>query len=215
MEKAIACGDNAGDRNLALLRGAPLAVVLAALAGTAAASGEVRQLPPETLVAEARIDQQPARLQVQASSLPRLEATDNGFQAPRVDVSLFPPGNSSGLGAVLGMSTPRPGVHSYGLNAPATSIDLGLRWSQRLSNQQQIDVTAWRRMTRDDDAYSLIQRQQQPVYGARVELNLADASNQAGLKADLKFIGLQLEGGARISIKRKYGGPMVYYRTSF
>ena len=32
---------------------------------------------------------------------------------------------------------------------------------------------------------------------------------------DLRFIGLQLEGGARISIKRKYGGPMVYYRTSF
>jgi hypothetical protein len=46
-------------------------------------------------------------------------------------------------------------------------------------------------------------------------LNLAKSSTKAGLAADLGFIGLQLEGGARISIKRKHGGPMVYYRTSF
>lgn len=216
MEKATAFGKDAGDRwTVSLLRGAPLALALAALAGPAVGAGEGLQVAGEILVAEARIEQQPARLQVQASSLPRLEASDNGFQAPRVDVSLFPPGGSRGLGAVLGMSTPRTGMQSYGLNAPATSIDLGVRWSQRLSNQQQIDVTAWRRMSMDQDAYSLIQRQQQPVYGARVELNLAKSSKKAGLAADLGFIGLQLEGGARISIKRKHGGPMVYYRTSF
>ena len=69
----------------------------------------------------------------------------------------------------------------------------------------------------DDDAYTLIQRQQQPVYAARVELNLAESSSKSGLMADLKsrFIGLQLESGGRISIKRKNGGAMVYYRTAF
>ena len=216
MEKAATSGRDAGDRwNLSSLRRAPLVLALVALAGPAVAAPDGRQAPAETLVAEARMEQQPARLQVQASSLPRLEASDNGFQAPRVDVSLFPSGGTSGLGAVLGMSTPRTGVQSYGLNAPSSTIDLGIRWSQRLSNQQQIDVTAWRRMNTDQDAYSLIQRQQQPMYGARVEMNLAQSSTKAGLKADLRFIGLQLEGGARISIKRKYGGPMVYYRTSF
>jgi hypothetical protein len=218
MEKAATFGRDAADRwNLSLLPGAPVALVLAALAGSAAAAGEGLQVPGDVLLAEARVDQQPPRLQVQASSLPRLEASDNGFQAPRVDVSLFPSGGSSGLGAVLGMSTPRTGVQSYGLNAPATTVDLGVRWIQRLNSQQQIDVTAWRRMMMEQDAYSLIQRQQQPVYAARVELNLAESSSKSGLMADLKnrFIGLQLESGGRISIKRKNGGAMVYYRTAF
>jgi hypothetical protein len=217
MEKAAASGRDAGDRwNLSLLRAAPLALALGVLAGPALAAGEGPQVPGDILMAEARTDQQPARLQVQASSLPRLEANDTGFQASRVDVSLFAPGGS-GLGAVLGMSTPRAGVQSYGLNPPQTSVDLGVRWSQRLSGAHQIDVTAWRRMRMDDDAYSLIQRQQQPVYAARVELNLAESSSKSGLMADLKnrFIGLQLESGGRISIKRKNGGAMVYYRTAF
>ncbi|MCC2676054.1 MAG: hypothetical protein K0R58_3001 [Ramlibacter sp.] len=212
MEKAATAGRKAGHRwEISLLSAAGLA--LAALTSPATAA-EANALGGDVLLAEARIEQQP-RLQVQASSLPRLEANDNGFGAPRVDVSLFPSGGSSGIGAVLGMSTPRTGVQSYGLNAPQTSVDLGVRWSQRLNGQHQIDVTAWRRMSMDQDAYTLIQRQQQPVYGARVELNLAKSSTKAGLAADLGFIGLQLEGGARISIKRKHGGPMVYYRTSF
>lgn len=214
MEQAATSGRNAGHCwKVSLLPGAALA--LAGLAAPAFATVDTMQLPADVVVAQARMDQQPARVQVQTSSLPRLDSSDTGFQAPRVDVTVFPSGGPSGIGAVLGMSTPRTGAHSYGLNAPQTSVDLGVRWSQRLSGAHQIDVTAWRRMSRDDDAYSLIQRQQQPVYGARVELNLANASSKAGLKADLRFIGLQLEGGARISIKRKYGGPMIYYRTSF
>lgn len=196
-----------------------LTVALLALAGlpvpAIAASDATLQATGDVLVAEARTDHQPPRLQVQASTLPRMEANDNGFQAPRVDVSLFPSGGPSGIGPVVGISTPRPGVAAYGLNPQSSSVDLGVRWTQRLSNHQQIDVTAWRRMITDQDAYSLIQRQQQPMYGARVELNLAASSSKTRLAADLGFIGLQLEGGARISIKRKYGGPMVYYRTSF
>lgn len=215
MEKASTSGRNAGHRwNVSLLPAALLA--LAGLAGPAFATGETLQLPAEMLLAEARMDQQP-RLKVQASSLPRLEANDTGFRAPRVDVSLFPPGGPNGLGAVVGMSTPRVGVQSYGLNPPQASVDLGVRWIQRLNSQHQIDVTAWRRMMMEQDAYSLIQRQQQPVYAARVELNLAESSSKSGLMADLKsrFIGLQLESGGRISIKRKNGGAMVYYRTAF
>jgi hypothetical protein len=213
MEKAATTGRNAGHRwEVSLLQGALLA--LAGVAGPASAAVDTPQLPAEVLVAEARMDQQP-RLQVQASSLPRLESSDTGFQAPRVDVSLFPPGGPSGIGAVLGMSTPRAGVQAYGLNPPSTSVDLGVRWSQRLNAQQHIDVTAWRRMNSDQDAYSLIQRQQQTVYGARVELNLAASSTKTRFATDLGFIGLQLESGARISIKRKNGAPMVYYRTSF
>lgn len=217
MEKAATSGRNAGHCwKVSLLPGAALA--LAGLAAPAlAAVDTTTQLPADVMVAEARMDQQPARVQMQTSSLPRLESNDTGFQAPRVDVTVFPPGGPSGIGAVLGMSTPRTGVQSYGLNAPQTSVDLGVRWSQRLSGAHQIDVTAWRRLSVDDDAYTLIQRQQQPVYAARVELNLAESSSKSGLMADLKsrFIGLQLESGGRISVKRRNGGAMVYYRTAF
>ena len=71
-------------------------------------------------------------------------------------------------------------------------------------------------MIDDQDAYSLIQRQQQPVYAARVEMNLAESSSKSGLKADLAASSAcSWKAAARISIKRKNGGPMVYYRTTF
>jgi hypothetical protein len=38
---------------------------------------------------------------------------------------------------------------------------------------------------------------------------------KAGFSLDHGFIGLQLESGARISVKRKDGHPMIYYRTTF
>ena len=168
----------------------------------------------DVVVAQAKV--QPAmRLEVQTSTLPRMDAQDAGFQAPRVDVSLFPSHPSRyGLGAVVGMSgfTARQGQQPIGLQAQRPSFDLGLRWSQRVQGQQ-VDITAWRRMNNDDDAYSLVQSRQ-PVYGARFELNLAAAA-KSPFALDRGFIGLQLESGARIALKRKDGRPMIYYRTSF
>lgn len=165
----------------------------------------------DLVLAEARAES-PVRLEVNTSTLPRLDSQDSGFQAPRVDVSLLPAGRS-GLGVAVGMSSlsPRTGYQPLGFNTRG-SMDLGLRWRQMVHSKQ-IDVTAWRRMTSDDDAYSLIQ-QRQPVYGARVEMQLSPARTK-GFSAERGFIGMQLESGAKISIKRKNGGPMVYYRTSF
>lgn len=167
--------------------------------------------PAESMVADARTEA-PVRVQVQTSALPRLEAQDAGFQAPRVDVSLFP-ARGAGVGAVVGMSgfsgrQPMP----LGLAPAKPSVDLGVRWTHKLQSMNQIDVTAWRRMNMPDDAYTLIQARE-PVYGARVEMNLKQS--KGGFALDRGFIGLQLESGARISIKRKNGGPMVYYRTAF
>jgi hypothetical protein len=154
------------------------------------------------------------RVEVQSSTLPRFEAQDSGFQAPRVDVSVFPGARSSALGAVFGMSgfAPRQPTPALGLQTLRPSVDVGLRFSQRVQSQQ-IDITAWRRMNFDDDAYTLVQMQG-PVYGARVEMDLSSGRNSA-FSFERGFIGLQLEGGARISIKRKDGRPMIYYRTSF
>jgi len=170
------------------------------------------QSPTELLVAQAQGE--PAlRVQVQTSTLPRLEASDSGFKTSRVDVSLFPsaPGN---LGALFGMSgfSARQTPQALGLQQQRPSVDFGFRWSQRLQSQQ-VDITAWRRMNIEDDAYSLVQSHQ-PVYGARVEMNL-DAGRKSLFAAERGFIGMQLEGGGKISIKRSNGTPMLYYRNQF
>ena len=210
MEKAAGAGKQAGVRWEAALG------CLAALAGgvlcPAAHAHDAAQDGPEVRVAQARVEP-PLRVQLQTSALPRFDAQDGGFQAARVDLSVTPlNANGSGLGAVLGLASPSAAPQPLGLQARA-AVDLGVRWTQRLQSQRQIDVTAWRRLTGPDDAYSLIQMRQ-PVYGARVEMNLAPAS-KSGFALDRGFIGMQLEGGARITVKRKDGRPMVYYRTSF
>jgi len=36
-----------------------------------------------------------------------------------------------------------------------------------------------------------------------------------GFVANRGFVGFQLESGARVTIRRKSGGPMLYYRNAF
>jgi hypothetical protein len=206
MEKAAATGVFAG-RHWEIPLGRCAAAMLAVLALPAAWAQDSAS---SGVLNEAR-KESPMRLEVRTSTLPRIEALD-GFQAPRVDLALLP-GNSTGIGPVLGMSTPRGDGQAFGLNPPRSSVDLGVRLSHRLESQRQIDVTAWRRMNTDDDAFTQVQMRQ-PVYGARVEMNLS-AAKRSGFAAERGFIGLQLESGARITLKRKDGRPMVYYRTAF
>lgn len=218
MEKAAGAGNRAGRRWE--LPSAHWAVVALALGIAAPAA---RAEPPLPITAAGVLAAQSARsghepplkLQVEASSLPRLEAQDRGFQAPRVDISVFPNHQQTGLGAVFGMSgfSAEPGAATVGLPQQRPSFDVGLRWTQRLQSQRHVDITAWRRMNNDDDAYSLIQ-QQQPTYGARVELNLTPAT-RTGFAIDHGSIGVQFSGGGRLAVKRSNGHPMIYYRTSF
>jgi len=170
--------------------------------------------PPITegrITSDARTDPPQLRVEVRTTTLPRLEAQEAGSQAQRVDVALMP-ANSRGMGAVVGLSGYSGGPSPLGLQAQRTSLDFGLRWSHTLRSQEQLDITAFRRMNTPDDAYTLVQMRD-PIYGARVELNLAGAKNRLGF--DRGLFGLQLESGARISIRRKDGGPMVYYRSNF
>lgn len=213
MEKAAAAGVGAGDRWGSVL--GCCAALLATAWCPAVQAEEPGKPPAEVLVAQAKMEPK-LRLQVQRTNLPRFDAQDSGFQGPRVDVSVTPfNASGSGLGAVVGLASPSgapTGLQPRGTGA--TSVDLGLRWSQRLQNQHRVDITAWRRMNAPDDAYSLVQMNQ-PLYGARVEMNLSAKTRKTGFALDRGFIGLQLESGARITIKRKDGRPMVYYRTIF
>lgn len=167
---------------------------------------------PVTEVAAAPAAEQALRLEINTSSVPRIDGPDSAAPAPRVDLSLLPAGGS-GLGVALGLSSlpARDGLQPVG-SGPRASMDVGLHMRKQVSAGQ-IDLTAWRRLA-EADVYTLVQRQQQAVYGARVELNLKPVL-KAGFTADRGFLGMQLESGARITVKRRHGGPMVYYRTAF
>ena len=99
-----------------------------------------------------------------------------------------------------------------GLAAGPQQLDLGVQWRQPVLHDRHVDITAWRRMTSEPDALTLI-RQRDPVYGARVEVNLQ--GRKRGLVADRRFIGLQLDSCARITLRRKDGNPVLYYRSQF
>ena len=213
MEKAAGPGASAG-KGWEFALGGCATLVVACLCPAAQAQ-EGKAGPAEVLVAEAKTEPT-VRLQVQASTLPRFDAFDTAFQGSRIDFSVIPltPGGS-GLGPVLGVANTGGGAPQLGLLA-RTNIDLGLRWTQRLQSQRQIDITAWRRLNNpDDDAYTLVQMRY-PAYGARVEMNLsAKPPTKVGLALERGFVGLQLEGGGRITVKRKDGGAMFYYRNTF
>lgn len=213
MEKAAATGREAGVRweEKPLAPWAALALAACALSPAVQAQ-EAQQAPAEVLVAEARAEP-PLQVQLRATAIPRLQSPDSGYQAPRVDLSLTP-ANSRGLGALVGMTGFSPVPPGIGLQPARPMIDLGVRWTGRLQGQNNVDVMAWRRMTAPDDAYSLIQARQ-PLYGARVEMNLSGRTVKPGFALDRGFVGFQLESGARISIRRKDGRPMIYYRTTF
>lgn len=207
-------GASAGSR----CRRSASATVLAACVASGLPLGSRAQeaLQPVARVAAEVRAETPLRVELDASRLPQID----GPQAPgvppaRVGLTMLP-ARGSGVGMALGMTglTPEttPGPVTPGLQS-RQGVDLGVHWRLAPAGSRQIDVTAWRRLDTQDGAYLLAQ-QQQPVYGARVEMKLQPAG-RSGLLADRGFIGMQLQSGARISIKRKNGKPMVYYRTTF
>jgi hypothetical protein len=153
------------------------------------------------------------QLDVSASSLPRFDNTDGSSRSSRIDMTWLPPRRSA-LGLSLGMTNMEgPSFSGTGLYAGApTSVDLGLHFRYTLDSNYRIDVKAWRRLM-PADALTLVQMQQ-PSYGARVELKIGSTPAR-GFVADRGFLGFQLESGARVTLRRSGGKPMIYYRNTF
>jgi hypothetical protein len=179
------------------------------------------EVPPTPLPssASATADQPmpPARLEISASTLPRFDNVDGTTRASRIDLTWLPP-RQPGLGLAMGMSlgmTNRTAPEfSTGLAYLSASpgIDLGFHWRYTMNSQYRIDVAAWRRMA-VADAIDLVQSRE-PAYGARVEMGLGSMP-KTGFVADRGFLGVQLNGGARITVRRSAGKPMLYYRSNF
>ncbi|HEY8049207.1 MAG TPA: hypothetical protein VIE63_08545 [Ramlibacter sp.] len=153
-------------------------------------------------------------LEVTTSTMPRFGTADGTTQASRVDLSVMPR-QASGVGLSLGVtrySAPAAGFAPY--PQASQSLDLGLRWRYTLDSSHRFDVTAYRRMP-ESDAMSMIESRD-PSYGARVEMALGGKGQlHRGFVAEHGFVGFQLESGARLTVKRSGGVPMLYYRNSF
>jgi hypothetical protein len=152
------------------------------------------------------------QMELSASSLPRFDSADGATRSSRIDMTLLPPRQSS-LGPSLAMTrSDSRGFPNVRPLSGSTSIDLGLHWRYTSDSNYRFDISAWRRMN-PPDAASLIESRD-PSYGARVEMHLVSAP-RSGFLADHRFLGFQLESGARITLRRSGGKPMVYYRSSF
>jgi hypothetical protein len=188
--------------------GALLTALLCTLSGTAWALDE------EAAVTVAFAETAPAaasrpQFEISTTAVPRFDA-DGQQRAPRVDMTLLSRDRPS-LGLSLGVSNMDgsvfPGAAPFA--PPGPSADVGLHW--RSGGNYRVEVSAWRHLATPDALEMVLQRQ--ATYGARVEMQLPSA--RRGLVADRGFLGMQLESGARITIRRKEHVPMLYYRNQF
>ena len=152
-----------------------------------------------------------AQLEISGSSLPRFDNVDSSTRSSRMDLSLLPAGRSS-IGPSVGVtSLDAQGISNPGFSSTAPAVDLGVHWRYLTDSNSRVDVRAWRRVPQPD-AVALIQSRD-PSYGARVDMQLAQGP-KSGFIAD-HGVGLQLESGAKITVHRSGGKPMLFYHAKF
>ena len=151
--------------------------------------------------------------EVSATSLPRFEP-DGGTRTSRIDMTWLPPQRSA-LGLSLGMTS----IDGLGLAVPPNlgnigqSLDVGLHLA--LHARRQLPDRR-HRLAACDSAGCRIAG---PAARAELRRPRGDEdrprAHQPGFVAERGFIGFQLESGARITVRRSGGKPMLYYRSKF
>ncbi len=153
------------------------------------------------------------------TSLPGSLGSTNSNSLQHIDITRWlTPDSQDSFGLSLGLSAPAAGSAPLATDATSpASLDLGVRWRSRLESGRRLDVSAWARapqMAQTPDALGMIRQAQQPLYGTRVEVQWA-SSKTRGLTPEFGAIGVQLQGGSRLVLRAKKGGPMLYYRAKF
>ena len=187
-------------------------LALALAAGRAAAEEIAVAAPEQILTAQAGMSK--PLIELSSSEVPRFD--DASIHTSRTKLTLFPAGRSLvGLSVGVTSSAGPPSIVLPPYTPGGPMFDLGLHWRHEMDGNYRLDVTAWRRVG-NVDAMSLIQSRD-PNFGARVEMGFASGRQgpRAGFVADRGFIGVQLDGGARVTVKRSGGRPMLYYRNTF
>lgn len=177
-------------------------------------ASETASLTPVPLAAAGSVPALGSVIEISASNLPRFDSLDGTSRTrQRLDLALLSPGRAS-FGITMGLRGLAPSRNGFtdGVAASLPGVNLGLQYRYIFDNNRRIDITAWRDLGRPNDALALIQSRDSS-YGARVEMQLA--GSRSSLVADRGFVGFQLDGGARITLRRSGGKPMVYYRNKF
>jgi hypothetical protein len=151
------------------------------------------------------------QFEITTSTAPRFDS-EVQQRAPRIDMTLLSR-NRPSLGLSLGLSNFDGSAFAGGppFAPPGPSADVGLRWRSAAPGNYGVEISAWRHLATPDALELVLQRQ--ATYGARLEMQLP--SPHSGFVADRGFLGMQLEGGARITVRRKEHVPMLYYRNQF
>lgn len=125
---------------------------------------------------------------------------------------------SNRFGLTLGLSaptaltsTPFNAMVSGTASQPLPQLDLGLRWRSELPRGHYLDVSAWAQAPNVGSQILLIEP---PTFGTRVELQWDSAPTRARVP-EFGAIGIQLQGGSRLVLRARKGGPMLYYRAKF
>lgn len=94
----------------------------------------------------------------------------------------------------------------------AAGLKLGLQWRTTPVSGQQLRAQFWRRVPLNAPHWQGGQGGWvEPVYGARVEMQLAPRKR---LKLR-DLLGMQLDNGARLSVRPRKGRVSLYYRVQF
>lgn len=150
------------------------------------------------------------QLEVSATALPRFDGGDT--RTSRMDMAVFPNAQSNfGLG--VGLSNTQGAAPALGPRSSSTNVDLGVHWRYTTEGNTRVGVSAWHRIV-PADALTMVEMRDATTYGARVEMQLGSMP-KSGFVAEKGFLGVQLEGGARLALKRSMGVPMLYYRNHF
>lgn len=132
----------------------------------------------------------------------RLAAGGEAAALPRVDLALLAPT----------ASPPRDPLRlvqeSQGLRAPG-QLNLALRLRQQSVGGHAVDASIWHSLTTDPRRAQDPDRE--PLYGAQVEMEL-----RSDRKAALRdLLGMKLDNGGKISLRRRNGHFAIYYRMQF
>ncbi|QEA11656.1 hypothetical protein [Comamonas flocculans] len=97
---------------------------------------------------------------------------------------------------------------------------VGVHWRQPMGGRLRLGVSGWMQWSGNfRNAAQAVQAQHSaalPVYAARLEVQWKSARG-GGIIPEFGAIGVQLQGGgdARLLLRARHGGPMVYYRAKF
>jgi len=130
------------------------------------------------------------------------------------------PDQPASLGVTLGVLSgggAEPGAGGRGSTTAPLAYDLGVRWRSRLQQRVHLDVQAWTRAPQPfaaHDALGMVWSREPASVGTRLEVQWKP-SRTGRLVPEFGAIGVQLQGDARLLLRAKHGGPMVYYRAKF